>query len=145
VEEVNHASPVDSYSRRMRIWDTDLGRNAGWIVELRGEPVALLSDPIPVDMFWFSYKITPLTTDEVVKSELFSEAFWSDAESLGLVWRSREFGDVVDAFPAASPFSSPDRLTVRGLYIVTPRQKPWDHLILWLWRKFRRFNAVPAF
>ena len=38
------------YRRRLRIWETDFGRDAGWIGERDGKPVAQLIHPRFVDM-----------------------------------------------------------------------------------------------
>jgi hypothetical protein len=48
--------------RRLRIFETNYGREAGWYVEHAGRRVALLTAPRFEEMFWDSYRIEPLTT-----------------------------------------------------------------------------------
>jgi len=126
-----------SYTRRWRIWETNCGRDAGWFVELRGEAIALLTDPLPIDMFWFSYELTPTTTDPGLKSALFTKIFWANAESMGLTFRSREFGDVVNGFPSLDPLLERRRIAMRGLYLSIGEPNPCDRALLWLRKWFR--------
>ncbi len=128
---------VQSYRRRLRIWETDYGRNAGWTVERRGEVIAILSEPRSEDMFWDSYRLEIVSEDPELRSRMFTREFWANAASDNVVWRNREFGEIAAfAFPALSPFLEPGRLLMRGLYISLASPKPWDHLALWIRRWF---------
>ena len=51
-----------NYTRRLHIWETDYGRDAGWLVERHGKTIAVLTDPLWIDMFWFSYRLVPHRT-----------------------------------------------------------------------------------
>ena len=79
-----------SYSRLLEIWESDYGRDAGWIVEQWGEPIAVLTDPEQIEMFWVCYRIIPLTQDIELLERMRMKDFWHGME--GFVWRNREFG-----------------------------------------------------
>jgi hypothetical protein len=131
------------YNRRLRIWETNYGRDAGWFIERRGQIIAVLTDPRWEDMFWDSYRIDITTEDPELRPLLQTEAFWAKAESEPLVWRNREFGEVAEfAFPALAPFPEPGRLMMRALYLSIAEPWPWDSLVLWFrtWRR-RRTNG----
>ena len=49
--------------RRLRIFETDYGRQVGWFMEHHGRRVAELTEPRCEDMFWDSYRIDLLTDD----------------------------------------------------------------------------------
>jgi hypothetical protein len=135
---------VRSYGQRLRIWETNYGRDAGWLIERRGEVVAVLTDPRWEDMFWDGYRMEVVTSHPELRRRLQSAEFWAAAESEGLVWRSREFGEVADgAFPALSPFPEPGRLTMRRLYLPIGEPWPWDWLVLW-WRCRGQRHAEPG-
>jgi hypothetical protein len=136
---------VRSYGRRLRIWETHNGRDAGWLIERRGDVIAVLTDPRREEMFWDSYRLEIVTGDPEPRERLQTSGFWAVAESEGLVWRSREFGEVADgAFPALSPFPEPGRLTKRRLYLPIGDPWPWDWLVLWWRRRRRQRHAVPG-
>src|ERR1051326_7193222 len=52
-----------TYHRRLRIWETNFGREAGWLIERHGQPIAILTEPRSEDMFWDSYRLEILTND----------------------------------------------------------------------------------
>lgn len=125
-----------SYSERLRIWESDYGVKSGWTIELRGGTIAMLTEPNSVEMFWVSYRVTPLTPDQELRRQLQTDAFWDDFKDL--VWRSREFGiAALYPFPAIHALSEPDRVSMRGLYINIGDPRPWDQVVLWL-RRVRR-------
>jgi hypothetical protein len=131
---------LNEYSRRLRIWETNYGRDAGWVIERQGQPIAVLTAPRLEEMFWDSYRMEILTDDPYLRQQLLTKEFWARAESERLVWRSREFGEVAPfAFPALSPFPEAGRLMMRGLFLPIGEPGPWDWLILWVrrWRKRR--------
>lgn len=135
---------VRSYGRRLRIWETNYGRDAGWLIERRGEVVAVLTDPRWEDTFWDSYRMEVVTADSELRERLQTVEFWAAAESEGIVWRSREFGEVADgAFPALSPFSESGRLSMRRLCLPIGEPWPWDWLVL-RWRRRRQMHAEPG-
>ena len=59
-------------NRRLRIIETNYGRNCGWYVEVEGRKIARLSDPEFVDMFWDSYRLEPLTDDPKTRRMLYT-------------------------------------------------------------------------
>ena len=123
--------------RRLRMWESEHGRGRGWFVERRGEVVAVLTQPRREEMFWDSYRMEIVTQDPELRQRLLTKGFWDGAEGEGLVWRSREFGEVAeDAYPSLSPFPEPGRLTVRGLYLPIGNPRPWERVALWLRRWF---------
>ncbi len=124
-----------SYSERLRIWETNFGRDMGWLLEQHGETIALLTEPEWAEMFWVSYHITPLTQDPELLLQMQTKAFWNEMD--GFVWRSRGFGVVVPhTFPSGSgPLD--DRIAMYSLYIHIESPRPWDQVVLW-WRKMKR-------
>jgi hypothetical protein len=139
---------LQSYRRRLRIWETDYGRNAGWTIEQYGEPIACLSEPRWEDMFWDSYRLDVITADGELRDLMATREFWLGASSEGLVWRNREFGETAPfAFPAGEPFPEPGRLKMRGLYLTTGAPWPWDRCILLIrrWLQAWRGNRSGTF
>ncbi len=131
------------YDNRLRIWDTNYGRDAGWVIERQGEAIAILTDHRFEDTFWDSYRMEIVAADANLRQRMQTVEFWSSAENQGLVWRSREFGEEANgAFPALSPFPEPGRLRVRQLYLPIPEPLPWDRLVLW-WCRRRQKHAKP--
>ncbi len=131
------------YDQRLRIWETNCGRDAGWVIERQGETIALLTDPRFEDTFWDSYRMEIVTATADLRQRMQTVEFWSLAESEGLVWRSREFGEVANgAFPALSPFPEPGRLSMRELYLPIAAPLWWDRLVLW-WRRRRQKHTEP--
>lgn len=119
--------------RRMRIeiFETNFGRQGGWIVEREGRPVAVLSDPRRADMFWYSYAVQWLTDDAAEQSELLAAepCLWWGRQ---LKFRNREFSAVIEnAFAAGPPIGG--RVFMRGLHIPLSGPCPWERLVLW-WR-----------
>jgi hypothetical protein len=115
--------------RRLRIFETNYGREAGWYVEHRGRRIALLSVPRFEEMFWDSYRIEPLTEDPEAAQLLTSPERWLNGE---LVFRSCEFGAIAEnAFAAGQPFCDEHRVLIRGLYLGIGRPSVWERLLLW--------------
>jgi len=86
------------------------------IVERGGRPVAMLSDPLLQDMFWFRWKITPLVADAAVTSG----DFWKDSEIGNTLFRCKQSHAVADtAFWAGS---NPVRAAV-DLFFVVPTSR----------------------
>jgi hypothetical protein len=87
-------------------------------MEIEGVPMALLSHPKQVEMFWVSYRLTPLTAKAEVVVKLQSVEFWRDFESHEVAFRNRASSAIArSAFPSLSPFPEPGRIVMRGLYI----------------------------
>jgi hypothetical protein len=116
--------------RRLRIFETNYGREAGWYVEHHGRRIALLTAPRFEEMFWDSYRIEPLTEAPEEDAQLLtSTERWLNCE---FVFRNREFGETVEgAFPAGQPFCEDHRVMMRGLYIGIGRPSVWERLLLW--------------
>src|SRR5262249_55432612 len=130
---------------RLRIWETNYGRDCGWLIERRGEVIAILTDPRFEDMFWESYRMEVVARDPTLRRQMLGKDFWARAESEGLVYRNREFGEAAQfAFPAVSPFPEPDRLMMRGLYLSIGQPRMWDRIVLWCRRWFGRRASQSA-
>lgn len=131
------------YERRLRLMETNLGKGSGWYVELKGRRLAVLSEYRMEEMFWDSYRLEPVTDDPMLNQRLLSD-FWLDENWIEVVFRNREFTDIVVrcTFPSSIPFQEPGRLMIRGLYYDVWPAMPWDHFFLW-WRRRRR-NQVNA-
>lgn len=125
--------------RRLRILESNLGRDHGWYVEVEGRRLAVLTDCRWHDQFWESYHLEPLTNDPAELLLLFTDDFWG--RSRELAFRSREFEEAVpDAYPsinAGTVLKESGRLVVRRLYLDVPCYD-WDSLLLWLRRLWRR-------
>ena len=126
------------YSRRLKIWETDYGRAAGWLVECDGHPIAQLTEPRFEEMFWDSYRLEILTDDSELRRRILTDEFWDNAESEGLVWRSGEFGEQApNAFPSGAPLREPGRVVMRALYLSIADPTLFDGAVLWFRRLFR--------
>jgi hypothetical protein len=115
----------DLRQRRIRLFQTNYGREAGWYVERDGRRLALLTDPRWEDMFWYSYAVEALTEDSVEKERIVSdETWWHD---LVLVFRSREFDIVAPtAFTGLTVFTESGRVTMRALYLYIGSPNMWE-------------------
>ncbi len=103
--------------RRLRIFETNYGRTAGWFVEHQGRRIAILTDSYPTDMFWEAYRIEPLLEDPAERARLLeSPEAWLTCD---FVYRSRMFEEcAIDyAFAAGIPFPEPGFVNMRGLYL----------------------------
>lgn len=120
--------------QRLRILETNYGRDAGWYVEHDGRRVAVLTDCRFEEMFWDSYRFAAFTEEPA----LYSDEFWGDLGRLSFV--SREFGIAAPyAFPAgraAQVLREEGRLLMRGLYLQVPEYL-WDGVALWVRRRWK--------
>jgi len=98
----------------MPIVDPDSAIGAGWYLELNGERVAELTEPrYRMGEFWYSYRLTPLTTDPVVLDRLYNKDEW---ESCRVGFRSRKFGVLAPhAWTSQPPSRETGRVWVRSL------------------------------
>jgi hypothetical protein len=121
--------PVDR-RRRLAILETNYGREAGWLVEYHGGTLAILTEPRFEDMFWDSYRIQPVATDDEDRHRILCDRdWWGRCE---FVFRSRQFDQCAkDAFPALDPFPEPGRVKMRGLYLQIQSPTPWEKILLW--------------
>jgi hypothetical protein len=112
------------------VWLEVTETGGGWCVERDGRTVALLTEPRFVDMFWYAWRIDPLTEDEAERAALFSEAYWNPLLLPRTAFRSREYNVIADAFWAGKDPVQDGRLVMRALY--QPIREPWlwDRLIL---------------
>lgn len=130
---------LHGYDRRLRIWETNYGRDCGWVIERKGKPIAILTEPRWEEMFWDSYRLEIVADDPDLRALMITKEFWATAEAENLGWRNREIGEVAEfAFPALSPFPEPGRLMMRGLYLAIGEPWPWDWIVLWIRRWLRR-------
>lgn len=116
--------------RRLRIFETNYGRDAGWFVERDGLRLALLTDCRFEDMFWDSYKIEPLVEDPMERAALLeSPELWLSCE---FTYRNQLFEDgvVESAFVAEQPFWEPGRVSMRGLYLIIGEPMAKERLLL---------------
>lgn len=109
---------ANRHMRDMQLWESDLGRTAGWIMEANGIPIALLSDPWYEDMFWYSYRLQYVANDQVSLETFYSREIWDNHRAFGVRWRNCYFGDYADmALPGPPPEKPGDRVTMRALDI----------------------------
>jgi hypothetical protein len=102
------------------------------IVERDGTAVAVLDDPRLDDMFWFAWRINPLSEDPEQRAAVSSDAFWADAMLDRTVFRGKASGEVAGGFWAGSQPVRDGRLILRGAY-VPAAVKPTRNPVLWLW------------
>lgn len=134
---------MGTYSRLLRVWETGYGRSDGWIVEQRGQPIALLTDPKYADMFWVSYRIQAITPDPGLATAVVTEDFWSTYDIGGLAWRSRALNETIDnAIWACPALDEMGRIKMRGLYIDTRPPRPWDSVVLFARRWLKKDSSV---
>jgi hypothetical protein len=127
---------------RLRVIETNYGRDCGWFVEFEGRRLARLTDPnCNGEMFWVGYKIEALTNDPKDRALLESNEFWN---SCAAVYRNCEFDEVVTNALTAGKSGDWVRehgtLTIRALHLNAPNY-PWDGLLLWTRRLNRRFKG----
>ncbi|MCY1058902.1 hypothetical protein OV142_27735 [Nannocystis sp. SCPEA4] len=103
--------------RRRRLEATDYGRSEGWDVVLADRVVAYLDDPRFEDMFWISYRVTPLTDDAELAARLLTPAYWRSDEGRTLTFRSRALGVFAPNAFASLGMDEPGRVAMRALYI----------------------------
>ncbi|MDM4019445.1 hypothetical protein [Roseiconus lacunae] len=133
------------YTRSLEIWESNYGRDAGWNIERHGVVIATLSDPQPGDMFWDHYRIDIVTDDELLRAAMGTDEFWLNAESAGLVFRNRVFGEVAkNAFPSHPPFDTDGRIQMRALYLDIRPPMPWDWLFLYFCRRTADKTGEPT-
>jgi hypothetical protein len=124
--------------RRLRVFETNYGRDAGWLVERGGRCVAVLTQPRWKDMFWDRYIVEWITDDLAERHALESVEdclWWGDR----LKFRNRELGEIAEhAFAAGPPRDG--SVIMRGLYLNRRGPWPWEWLLLWL-RGWKRKQA----
>lgn len=116
--------------RRLRVFETNYRREAGWFVEWNGRRVAVLTEPRWADMFWYTYTVEWATDDPAERERLQSadDCLWWGHR---LQFRSREFGEIAQhAFAAGPPRDG--RVFMRGLYLKRWGPWPWEWFLLWL-------------
>jgi hypothetical protein len=123
---------------RYRLWLEVVETGGGWFVERDGRTVALLTEPRYVDMFWYAWRIEPLVEDEAERAALFTQAYWGPLLLARTVFRSREYDVVAHAFWAGDDPVRDGRLVMRALYQPLRPPRLWDHLVLWVRRRWRK-------
>jgi len=117
---------------RYKRWLEVLETGGSWFVERDGRTVALLTDPQFVDMFWYAWRLEPLSENPAERETILSSSYWDPALLSQTVFRSREYGAVADAFWAGSDPVQEGRLVMRGLYQPVSGPWPWDRVMLWV-------------
>lgn len=117
--------PVPEWLRR-QCSDREVPR--ALVVERAGVPVARLDDPQFLEMFWFTWRITPL----VERPDVRAAAFWTMDDLPKTAFRCPETGEA--ATPPLWSMSDPicqGRLLLRGAYV--PVYVPFRrHPLRWL-------------
>jgi hypothetical protein len=107
-------------------------RNPGWFVERDGTRVALLTEPAFSDMFWYWWKIEPLSDDSEARAKVLSPEFWADEFIPRTTYANRDFGFEAHGFWADIQYG---RILMRGLYQGVPasrRDRVIIRLLMWL-------------
>ena len=131
-----------SLTQHLRLLETDYGRECGWFVECDGRKLARLVDPKMEEMYWYSYRMEPLSDDPADLTRLYSNEFWFSEQ---LMYRNCEFNVVADfAFAgggnAEKQLRESGRILMRALYLNTICF-PWDHVFLWMRRRWHKGSA----
>lgn len=113
---------------RLRVFESDYGRDFGWFVEKEGTVVAVLVDHEREDMFWDSYRVEPGEGTSLPEG-VFTPEFW---HSGGLTFRNRVTGEIaVNAFSGGTTATREHpRVIMRGLYSDL-RPALLERIILW--------------
>ncbi len=122
---------VNPRERRLQIFASNYGRDAGWYVEYEGRRIGVLTDPRPADMFWCSYKIEPVVDDSGLRDDLLdSRLHWDQCD---FTFRNRAFDQTAPGFVAAGqpPFEN-GRALMHGLYLNIGHPSLWERLLLLL-------------
>ncbi len=125
---------------RLRVFQTNYGREAGWYVESDGRRCALLTGPRFEEMFWESYAVEPLADDPDERQRIVGDPEWWLGRELK--FRNREFDILAPtAFVAGCVFCEPGRVLMRALYLYIGPPTTWERLWLWwLSRRQRRWG-----
>lgn len=130
------------FHHRLLVWESNYGRNCGWYVEVDNQKIAELVEPEFVEMFWDAYRIVPIDCPPANLVDFYSSEFW---DAFGkLTFRSKEFGVVVSAFPAATPLSPDGRVLMRGLYLPIRDPDIVERAVLWFRRQFLKTTKRPS-
>jgi hypothetical protein len=92
--------------------DPTVAADDKWFVEFDGEQVAIVSEPIDDEMFWFQWKFESI-------SEPLPAGLWLPENDERRAFRHCTKGIVVQAIPAggnAGPMLPNGRVVLRGLY-----------------------------
>lgn len=132
-----------SSDRLFDVWETNYGRDCGWIVEKDGKIVAMLDNNKPVEMFWNEYDIIAVCDEGNDGEYVFTREFWDSFSSETLRFRNCEFQDEVSAFPAGNPVPHHGKVVMRGLYIPVRAPDILNQIAIYFRRIFgRQFTGV---
>ena len=122
---------------RLRIAETNWGRDCGWFVEAGGQRLAVLTDCAwdSIAQFWFVYRVTPLTDDSGVRQMLSTEEFWQRRD---VTCRNREFDAVISQVVAVP--QSDSHVRVRFLNL-SATLSPLDKIFLWFRKRRLRLTT----
>jgi hypothetical protein len=118
--------------KRLRLFESNYGRDFGWLVEHSGRTWVTLTEPRFEDMFWVSYHIEPIyqqDTEMVLRKE-----FWAQNN---LIFRNQVIDGVApNAFAAMGnpPTKENPRVTMRGLSLYCSEPTRTERFLLW-WRR----------
>ncbi|QEL14444.1 hypothetical protein [Limnoglobus roseus] len=121
----------DDVETRLRIVESNYGREYGWYVERDGRRLAALTEPISSDMFWVRYRVEPVSSSADVINALFEDDYWCSPK---YVFRNQQFPHHV--IEGMGPVDSDRRhVMMRFLYIVPPFGR-WER-VRYFWRLWR--------
>ena len=135
--ESEQTIPALSKAVKKRIVQTSLGRDTGWLMQYKNQPVATLTNCQFYDMFWDLYDVTYLIQDEAIISKLQDQNFWYE-HSDEVTFRNQEFTDFPPVAPIiVVPQDAPKSIMARGLYLSidtppTKLKKVWMRVTSWL-------------
>jgi hypothetical protein len=104
---------VTDREKRLRTFESDLGRRLGWQVVRDGAPLFALTDPRAEDMFWDSYEVA-LESGNADDALMYAADFWNGPT---IAFRNRVTGEeIADVIVGPHPSPGKPRVYVRGLY-----------------------------
>jgi hypothetical protein len=124
---------IANYKRWLDVMES----GGGWYVERDGRTVALLTDPVFVETYWYSWHISPLSPDAQERGAILTQAYWHDDFFRRTVFRSREYGSECGGFWGLRPVWD-ERIIMRALYHPIRRPRFWDWPVLRLRRFVKR-------
>jgi hypothetical protein len=132
-----------SSDRLYDVWETNYGRDCGWVVEKDGKVVALLVNGTCMEMFWDEYDVIAVCDENENGDRVFTKEFWDSFCSDTFRVRSYEFLDEVPTFPGGISRSQVDKVSMHALYIHIGEPGILDWMVLNFRRRFgKQFKST---
>jgi hypothetical protein len=134
---------LEQYRQLVEIWESNFGRDAGWMGLCDGAPAVLLDDCHWADMFWDTYRVEIVTEDPALEREMLAPDYWRGDGWARIVWGNLRFPEVEvlpHSFPAAGGLDEAGRLPMRSLDLNVRGPWPWEE---WWVKRRRKERGLP--